>query len=308
MYRLPPHLGVLAPVTWGTSYYAVTHWLPDDRPLLAAVARALPAGLLLVLLAPRLPSGRWLWRLTVLGALNIGIFFALLFVGAERLPGGVAATVGALQPLIVAGLGARLLGQSPSLRVLAAGVAGVVGVAMLVLHPNAGLDTVGLLAALGGAVSMALGVVLTKHWGRPPGYGFAAFTGWQLLTGSALLVPVLLAVEGLPRSLSAENVGGIAYLTLVGTAGAYTLWFWSIGRLPVTAVSLMGLMSPVVAVSIGAAFAGETLNALQVAGIVVVLAAVFMGQGRPGRARQAQHPRGREVVPATTVASVANTR
>ena len=52
----------VAPVAWGTTYLVATELLPDGRPLLAATARALPAGLLLVAAFRRLPIGGWWWR------------------------------------------------------------------------------------------------------------------------------------------------------------------------------------------------------------------------------------------------------
>src|SRR5439155_8256978 len=82
----------IAPMLWGTTYVVTTELLPPHRPLLAALLRALPAGLLLVAITRVLPRGSWWWRSLVLGTLNIGAFNALLFVGAYRLPGGVAAT------------------------------------------------------------------------------------------------------------------------------------------------------------------------------------------------------------------------
>jgi len=117
----------IAPALWGTTYLVTTELLPPDRPLLAGVIRALPAGLLLMAVTRRLPRGSWWWRSFVLGGLNIGAFFALLFVAAYRLPGGVAATVGALQPLLVAVLSAGLLAQRMSLRTILAAIGGVVG-------------------------------------------------------------------------------------------------------------------------------------------------------------------------------------
>src|ERR1700754_1173165 len=104
-------LAALGPMSWGTTYFVTTHYLPPERPLLAGLLRALPAGLLLLALARELPHGRWIGRAAVLGVLNIGLFFALLFLAAERLPGGVAATVGAIQPLLVALLAGPLLGE-----------------------------------------------------------------------------------------------------------------------------------------------------------------------------------------------------
>ncbi len=62
----------------------------------------------------------------------------LLFVAAERLPGGVAATLGAAQPLLVAGLGLAVLHDRPTLWRLAWSVLGVLGVGLVVLGPRPG--------------------------------------------------------------------------------------------------------------------------------------------------------------------------
>ena len=86
-------LTALAPLIWGSTYIVTTELLPPDRPFTAAVLRALPAGLLLVLWCRRWPAAHSWPRLLVLAALNIGVFQALLFVAAYRLPGGVAAVV-----------------------------------------------------------------------------------------------------------------------------------------------------------------------------------------------------------------------
>ena len=93
---------ILVPCIWGTTYIIFTQTLPIDHPLLIGALRALPAGLLLMALGPGLPPRDKLLPLAALGLANIGIFFALLFVSAARLPGGLAATVSSIQPLIVA--------------------------------------------------------------------------------------------------------------------------------------------------------------------------------------------------------------
>ncbi|MET0977895.1 MAG: EamA family transporter, partial [Paeniglutamicibacter terrestris] len=92
----------IAPVVWGTTYLVTSELLPTGHPLFAALMRALPAGILAIAWTRALPRGSWWWRSVVLGILNIGAFFPLLFISAYRLPGGIAATLGAAQPLIVA--------------------------------------------------------------------------------------------------------------------------------------------------------------------------------------------------------------
>lgn len=270
----------LAPAVWGSTYLVTTELLPPGRPLLAAVVRALPAGLVLVALTRRLPTGSWWWRALVLGTLNIGAFFALLFVAAYRLPGGVAATIGALQPFLVAGLAAGLLGERLSLRNTVAAAAGVAGVSLLVLRANAQLDAVGVVAALGGAAAMATGVVLSKRW-TPPA-PLLATTGWQLVAGGLVLLPVALAVEGLPpATLSVANLAGYAYLTIIGSAIAYALWFRGIRALSPTKVTFLGLLSPVVATALGWLVLGQGLTAVQALGAVVVLGALVTAQIGP---------------------------
>jgi probable blue pigment (indigoidine) exporter len=270
----------VAPITWGLTYSVTTELLPPDRPLLATVLRALPAGLLLVAVARRLPKGSWWWRSAVLGLFNIGLFFALLFVGAYRLPGGVAAVVGAVQPLLVAGLAAGLVGERLRWRTVLTGVVGMAGVGVLVLGADSRLDPIGVAAALGGAASMAVGIVLTKRWGRPA--PLLATAGWQLVAGGALLLPVALLVEGPPpATLSGPNLAGYLYLSLVGTTLAYALWFRGIHALPVTAVTFLGLLSPLVAATAGRLVLGQSLTPVQGLGAVAVLGALVVSQVGP---------------------------
>jgi probable blue pigment (indigoidine) exporter len=278
-------LTALAPIAWGTTYVVTTELLPPDRPLLAALLRALPAGLLALALARTLPTGAWWGRAAVLGTLNIGAFFPLLFLAADRLPGGVAAVAGAAQPLVVAGLAVVVLGERPTPWRLGWAVAGVAGIALVVLGPTAALDPVGIAAALGGAAVMALGVVLTKRWGRPTGVGPLAFAGWQLTAGGAVLLPVALAVEGAPPAVDGPAVLGFLWLATAGGVVAYTLWFRGIGLLPVTATALLGLLSPLVAAALGVLLLGEVLTAVQVGGFALALVALVAGQlPGPGRA------------------------
>ena len=283
-YLVMRNLTAIAPVLWGTTYLVTTELLPADRPLLAGTLRALPAGLLLIAVARALPKGAWWWRAAVLGTLNIGLFFALLFVAAYRLPGGVAAVLGALGPFVVAGLAFGLLGQRPAGRVLLAGTAGLAGVALLVLRSHTALDPIGLAAAAGGMVSMSLGTVLGKRWGVPEGFAvrrtaLLALTGWQLTFGGLLLAPVALLVEGPPPALGWANLAGFAYLSLAGTAGAYFLWFRGVTTMAPAQVTLFGLLSPVVAAAAGWAALGQSLSAGQLAGAALVLAAVVAGAG-----------------------------
>ena len=283
-------LTALAPAIWGSTYVVTTLMLPQDYPLTVAMLRALPAGLLLLLAVRQLPHGIWWLRTFILGALNFSVFWALLFVAAYRLPGGVAATLGAIQPLVVILLARSLLGTPVrGLSVLAA-LGGLGGVALLVLTPKAALDPVGIAAGLISAASMALGTVLSRRW-QPP-VSALTFTSWQLTAGGILLVPLAFAAEPALPPLTALNVAGIAYLGLIGAALTYVLWFRGVARLEPAVVSSLGFLSPITAVLLGWGLLGQQLSAAQIAGMAIVVASVWLSQRaqRPAVAAPAPRP------------------
>lgn len=284
-------LTALAPASWGTTYAVTTELLPPGQPLFAGLVRALPAGLLALALTRVLPRGDWWWKAAVVGALNIGALFPLLFLAAERLPGGVAATLGATQPLLVAGLSIVVLRDRPTAWQWAWGGLGVLGVGLVVLGPQARLDAVGVLAALGGTAGMAGGIVLTKRWGRPAGVGPLTLAGWQLTAGGLLLLPLTLLVEGVPHGTDGAAVSGYLWLGGMGGIVSFTLWFRGIGKLPVGASAPLVLLSPLVATVVGLAL-GESLNLPQGLGFVLALAALLATQLTPPRLRHHSGPPG----------------
>lgn len=269
-------LTAVAPAIWGSTYIVTTQLLPPGLPLTVAALRALPAGLILLLLVRRLPHGAWWWKSMVLGALNFSLFWACLFVSAYRLPGGVAATVGAIQPLIVILVSRLVLGAPARALSVVGGVAGLVGVALLVLTPKANLDGLGVAAGLGGAISMAFGTVMSRKW-KPP-VSPLTFTAWQLTAGGLLLAPFALLLEPVMPMPSASNLIGFAYLGLIGAALTYILWFRGLARLGPTAVSALGFLSPLVAVLLGWLMLDQAMTPLQILGVLVVLISVWISQ------------------------------
>lgn len=281
-------LTALAPMSWGTTYIVATEFLPTGHPLLVAALRSLPIGLLLTIGLRKFPQGAWWWRILVLGGLNIGVFQALLFVAAYRLPGGVAATAGAIQPLLVVMFSWLILSERASKLSVVAAIAGCIGVGLLVLGPSARLDGIGIIAAIAGAVTMGLGTVLVKRWQRP--VSLIVFTAWQLTVGGLMLLPVALIVEGPFTELSRTNLWGFIYLGLIGTGLAYGLWFRGIDKLNATAVSYLGLMSPVMATLIGYLFLQQTFTPVQLLGVAIILASVLLGEHASASHQPTQRP------------------
>ncbi len=269
-------LTALAPIVWGSTYLVTTEMLPAGIPLTLAVLRALPAGLLLILVLRKLPEGIWWLRVVVLGVLNFSLFWWLLFIAAYRLPGGIAATVGAVQPLIVLFLSRWLLNNRLSAVSIMASIAGVFGVAILLLTPNAALDPLGIIAGLAGAFSMAAGTVLSRRW-QPP-VSALTFTSWQLTAGGLVLLPFAIIFEPALPTLSSLNLIGLGYLTLIGGALTYALWFRGLAILGPSSVASLGFLSPVSAVVLGWFYLNQQLSTLQFIGMVVILLSVWASQ------------------------------
>lgn len=269
-------LTAIAPSIWGSTYITTTELLPQGYPMTVAVLRALPAGLLLLAIVRTLPFGIWWIRSLILGALNFSIFWSFLFLSAYRLPGGVAATVGAIQPLIVIGLANLLLGRKVRSATLVAAIAGLCGIALLVLTPAARLDPVGIAAGLAGAVSMAFGTVLSRRW-QPP-VSALTFTAWQLTAGGLLLLPVALVLEPPLPALTLPNIAGFVWLGLIGGAFAQLLWFRGIARLEPAIVASLGFLSPVMAVTLGWVLIGQSLTPFQILAILIVMGSIWYVQ------------------------------
>ncbi|OOV87600.1 EamA family transporter [Oceanospirillum linum] len=306
-------LSALGPISWGSTYLVTSEFLPEGMPFTAAVIRCLPAGVLLIVLSHMLSKSsfsdralptRQQWPgLLLLSALNIGCFQAMLFVAAYRLPGGLAAVIGAVQPLILLLMVWALQKQPPGRTAFTACITAIIGMGLLILSPVKGAvsgekiswDLIGIGAATLGALSMALGVYLSRY-GRMdktgPGQDKPArnksaelplitLTGWQLTLGGLMLLPLALVLEPALPTLTTQNLLGYGYLSLFGTLIAYLLWFQGIRKLPAVMISTLGLLSPLTAVALGWIFLDQALEGWAMAGLTLVIASILAVQFAP---------------------------
>ncbi len=268
---MPLLIALLAPLLWGSTYAVVSLYLTDYSPYWVAVWRALPAGVLLLLLHPRRPPLVWS-RQFLLAFCNITAFFALLFVAAFRLPGAVAGTLGATLPLILMGLAWLQDGVRPTLKWLLLGVMGLVGV-LLLLNPSANLDPVGVACALLATLLIGQSSRWMQRW---PVDDLLALTAWQLLLGGLMLIPLAWWLAGpmpLPR---ADATPGLIWLVILNTALAYWAWLWGLKRHGPEVMGMLALTNPMVAVSCGVLMVGETLDGRQWLGIGIILLSFFL--------------------------------
>lgn len=262
----------VAPIAWGATYVVTRQLLPADAPLWGAAIRAFPAGLLLLLLARQLPRGTWWWRSAVLGTINIGAFFLLVYVAARALPSSVAASIMALAPLALTGFAWWLLAQRPTTRTVAGAVSGIVGVVLLIGGARGDLSATGVIASASALVLSAFGSVLATRWAD--GTPVLATTAWQLVTGGSVLTLAAVVVEGQPPAVDEAAVAGYVFTSVVATALAFVCWFAGLQRIRAGAVGVIGLLNPVAGVALGSLVAHERLAPAQLAGIALTLAGI----------------------------------
>lgn len=260
------------------------------EPLWGAGLRfALAAVLLSALVAAlklELPRGRALTGAVLFGVLNFSGGFALMYFALVELHAGFGQILLALVPL-AALLLAVLWGQE---RLRAAAVAGtllaLVGVAVLSRAPlRESVPLLSVLAAVGSALCFAQAAVLVRRF--PPVHpvtmnavGMAAGAA-LLLAGSALVGES----PELPRD--AETWTALGYLVVFGSVAVFGLYLFVLGRWAASRAAYVFVLIPFVTVALSAWLDDEPVGAGLVIGGLLVLAGVYIGALRPGRAPEA---------------------
>lgn len=286
----------LLSVMWGASFFAVGLAVDVLPPLTIVGMRAgLAALALLVFLRmrglslPGVGTGRagtiWL-VLMLMGLLNNIIPMSLITWGQTQISSSLASILNATTPLFTVFVAHFFIAEERlTLRRLSGVVLGFLGV-IVIIGPESvqnGLSggLMGKLAILGAALSYAMAAVVGR---RVVGLGLKPLqTAFGQLTMAAfILVPAAL-VHDQPWTLPVPPVSvwlALVSLAVVSTALAYLLYFRLIAEAGATNASLVTLMIPVVATSLGIAFLGERLGVAHVAGIALIGLGLMVIDGR----------------------------
>ena len=280
----------VAPIAWGSNYWVTRHALPADFPLYGALIRALPAGLLLLALRPRLPRGAWWWRSLVLGAMNVGAFFAMIYAAAQLLPTSIASMIMATSPIALMLFAWLIVAERPRVPAAVGASIGIAGVVTMLAGGAGAVDPLGVAASVAAMALSSVGYLLAKRWGGD--IDVLTLTAWQLVAGGGMLAVAAVVFEGGPPPVDATAALGFIYVSGVATALAFACWFAGLRHLDAGSVGLVGLLNPVTGVLLGTLLAGETLGVRQCAGIVLVFVGILLGRPvlRSVRGRAARAP------------------
>lgn len=273
---------------WGTTYLAIRVGVREMPPLLFSGVRFLLAGLLLAAFClatgRRFPSARDRGPLAFAAVLMMCVANGVLAWALQRVPSGVASLVVALTPLWLVVL-ASAGGERVPWRGWAGVAVGLAGMAVL-LWPDLRAAEVKPGLALGvGTLTCSTGVwawssLYQKR--RPHGADpFAAVAFQKIVGGAAAVLVGLLLGEGPRWHPQADGLWALLYLTFAGSVVGYTAYLYALAHLPTERVAMYAYVNPLVAVSLGIAWGGESADPHLLAGAPVVLLGVWLAGTAP---------------------------
>ena len=282
-------------LVWGSTYLAIALVVQTMPPLLSAGARFLVAGALVLAwcwlrgaFRAERPTLRQWGAATVVGTLLLLGGNGMVMLAEQRIPSGVTALLIGTLPIWIALLDGIVNRRAVSRFVVVGLVAGLAGVAILVV-PGADLGAVeplGAAMAIGASVSWAAGSLYARGDRLPRGQLLA--TGMEMLCGGAVLALAGLALGELgavdPARFSTESLLALGYLVIVGSLVGFTVYLWLLQNVATSTVATYAYVNPVVAVLLGWLFLGESVTLRTVFAAVIIIGAVAaMVRGRPQR-------------------------
>ncbi len=265
---------------WGTNWPAIKIAVLEMPIWQYRAATALVAGVCLLLYARisgqrmSVPRGQWP-ALGVVTLTNVTLWLVFVGYGVKLMESGQASLIGFTAPLWVALLAWMFLGEPLTKRRLGALAIGMGGIVILMWPSlgNFGERPLGALLVLGGAVSFAIGTIVTKRvdWAVPP----ASFAGWQLLLGGIPIALIAAASEPMVlQRASTEAWLAAAYTTFAGLVLAYIAWFRIVSIFDAGTASIGTLAVPAVGLVSGAIILDEPIGWRQLTALAMVLSAV----------------------------------
>lgn len=228
---------------------------------------------------------RDLLPIALLGIVQFGVVVALLNFALQLISSTRTALIFATFPLLTmilaAALGTERLTLAKSLGVLVTVIGVGLALAEKALTGNSALhEWVGALAGFASAASGALCSVLYRPYVRKyPTLPVSAFA----MLAAVLFLAVLAAGEGFFRALPRFTAHGWLAVAFIGVSSGvgYFLWLWALGRTTPTRVTVFLALSPVTAAGLGAAFLGEQITPLTLAGLACVACGLWLAHRQP---------------------------
>jgi drug/metabolite transporter (DMT)-like permease len=273
-------------VVWGSTYLAIRFGVETIPPFLMAGTRHLSAGLLLYTWmrlrgGPRPQWRHWMSAAWIGGLLLLG-GNGLVTWAEQRVPSGLAALIVSSVPIWMAVLEGAEKKTRPGAPVIVGLLLGMAGIVLLVapgrFAGNGHVDPLGAVALLTAALSWSFGSLYARRAKLPSSTLMA--TAMEMIAGGTLLWLVGLAFgEGARLELSAVSLRSLlslVYLIVFGSLLGFSAYIWILKVSTPARVSTYAYVNPIVAVSLGALFAGESITARVALAALVIVSAVAL--------------------------------
>ena len=262
-------LAMIPAFFWGTTYAVTQYTLEGWSPLLLGALRALPAGLLLLVIKPSLPK-RDEWPIIFsLGLINIATFFGLIFVMALTLPSAISG-VGMISVPVFAMLFHWVVKKQRPHLIQAIAGAGLIALAWMLFNPSQiSLNPIGLGAMLAAIFCIIIGSSITKSLGNRM-HWWTVLT-WQLIMGGVILsvvtmIHALIDPQPYVHSLTnfdSRNLLGLLWVICLNTALGYGMYVWLLQRMSVVDFTFGGIANPIAGITAGMVLLGESFTVTQ---------------------------------------------
>ncbi|MDQ6213370.1 DMT family transporter [Achromobacter insolitus] len=271
---------------WSSAFAAAKIAVRDCPPLTLLTIRFLIAGALMLGLAAasgrwKMPGGRDLVALILLGVLNNALYLGLSWSGMTTVSSAFTAVLISTNPLLIGVLAGPVLGERLGWRKLLGLCLGLAGVALVLRSRLSGMqeDLHGTLLVTGGLMALVAGTLLYKR--LKPSSGLWTSTGIQSLAGAAALLPFALMHESIGDArMTASLFWSMAYMIVAVSMGGYYLWFMILGRASATAASALHFLMPPLGLLFGWLVLGEHVSWLDLLGIVPIAFGIWLATRR----------------------------
>jgi len=283
---------VCVALIWGSTWAAIKIGVNDVPPFVFALARAVAVASLLTIVAVALrqpfPRGkRTIAVAVVVGLINIGWSWAIIFWSEQFVPSGLVAVFGAAAPIWTAVLAHFMVkGDRLSALKIVGLVLGLAGTVILIGAPDAAEGAAGLVATMLlalMAISWSIAAILqSRYLTRVAPIPTVALGTWASVL---LLAPLALPQLSEAQRWTVPSLLAFVYLVVFGTSVGMVVSLWLYRKLRPTTITLIQVIVPAEAILIGTLWLGEPVTIRMLGGAALVVAAValnaFAGAGTP---------------------------
>jgi len=275
-------MGLVFAIIWSSAFTSARVIVEYAPPLTALALRFLVSGLIGIVIAAALGQSARLSRrqwtgVVVFGICQNALYLGMNFVAMQTVEASFAAIIASTMPLLVALVGWALLRDRPRPLAIVGLLAGVVGVAIIMGSRLQGhVDPLGTLLCVLGVVSLTVATLAVR--GATSGGNVLMIVGLQMLVGAALLAIPAALFETFDVTWNWHLGVAFGYTTLFPGLVATVVWFLLVQRIGAVKAATFHFLNPFFGVAIAAVLLGESLDLLDVLGVVIIAGGILAVQ------------------------------